>query len=302
MTNEEIMDEYKINFQSSQKPGPNEPGRIKHVYKISAFNAIRACEDYETLPLTDYHKRCFKDYLGRRPDDSVDQKTFEDLRGAYDLREYYEIKKTIDSSDLVKKLNQTFGLKKRYKKVLCSCSGDYQHELRNEPLQYVSKVKLNQQAKQLVINVRMTFSGSVTGRDITRYGTTAAALVECLEAAGVSVELNLLNEGASLFNDSDEYIQIYTNVKKSGQLMAPQRMAKCFSANYYRRVTFSHYAMLGHLLDKRIDRGLTRPKEYKEAFKVEPGVLTINNTNSLESTEETLKALLGALTGRIKAA
>jgi hypothetical protein len=183
------------------------------------------------------------------------------------------------------------------KRRLSEHDGEIDFDRRWELTPYWNTVKERSGvAPVLDIWCEFAFNSGVEQSDITKFGVFCWAIANAIENAGIQVNLNLYNHGTARpykwSNSTDRHV---VTVKRAGEYVDMQNLARCFTSGFYRRGMFTAcyltaWGEQGSRLGEGFGRSIqkTRPKANGEVC------LSINDSQKFDP-DATCKAILEAL-------
>lgn len=183
------------------------------------------------------------------------------------------------------------------KRKLSEYDGEIDFDRRWDMAPYWNTVKEKSGvAPTLDIWCEFSFNCGVAAEDIAKFGVFCWSIANAVENAGIQVNLNLYNYGERRNSQDHKWTDCnHISVKKAGEYIDMQNIARCFTPGFYRRGMFTA-CYIASWADQGvpIESDFGRSKERKRDKTTGEICLSINESNRFDP-DKTCKDILEAL-------
>ena len=279
---------------------PKSPKDKYHFYTTAkdVFTLFEESKKNHSLFVKNNVRQYFDDYsrekfCGISPENFVKAGRGEHMKN---MEDFLEAKKNL--STFTEALQKAFEpvanqRKRRFSEYDGEFSLDRQWE--QKPFQDSYKLKTGM-APTMKINVDFCFSAYHSAEAITRYGAFCWAIFSKLEEAGISCEVNILQENTKLASSgkmAPYSCMFYTNIKKAGEYIDENALARCFTAGFFRCGTFLLFEAAAEIEESKTAYGLGHVGNIP--FKCQDGEITLTWGNQTDKPEKLAENILSAL-------
>lgn len=254
------------------------------------FNLLDQQETFKSK--NDSVQRIFKndsDFYGKLSD----LKLFR--QGEIDLKDYLKAKKTLENSDLFRKLKPKLeSITPSRKRILSEYDGEWSLDRQWDLKPFSATKKILSQTKVLDIELDFSISCGAIKESIDAYGALAWALVQVIEKTGIQCNVSI-NFTAEDLNSEGVKSDITIELKKAGQYLSPQILAATLNNTFYRRICFFMLSAISDVTDQIASSGLGTPTRNYNNVEFKNGKLKLYSNVSEGISPEGEKAILKAL-------
>lgn len=161
------------------------------------------------------------------------------LRGETNMTVFEQERDRLQRSGLLDRVQEALAIvNPRRRLKLSDEDGDYEHDRRFDDRPFLGMSKRPTAARTLDIECHFAANYRVGADNITRFGVLCWALVDLLEAAGITCRVTYCKRNWGIGGD-EASTQINTVLKEAGQYVAPSLLAAGFDSMFYRRANWS---------------------------------------------------------------
>lgn len=170
--------------------------------------------------------------------------TYDDLFKLPDMREYERFKNELAKSKLMQRVVNKNNLVNRRRRSFSEHEGEWSLDRRWEIKPFSNAKRIPTPARFIDIYCYFNIHAGVGQEEITRYGIALWSINNVLETAGIGTRIFYVQQGRRVADPDygsnkrmDTFIKIL--LKEPSKYISPIALAKCLTANFYRRVMFS---------------------------------------------------------------
>ena len=266
-----------------------------YLIQDSAVNAMALFEQDNKLKLNLKCAEKFKSSDNDHFSGGALSKLSKEIAGEIDLTEFNAQKEKITqlSSKLSEKL-EPIAQKRTRKLSEHEGDWDYSRQWEINPFNNTYRVKTGV-LPVVKLNVVFSFSALHEAKNIAKYGAFTWAIFSRLEEAGVTCEVNLIQEINNLFQEG-VYTKFIYNVKNAGDFIDQSHVARCFTPQFFRRVCFTHWLHFCESFGKTAESRLGNVASTSPSF--ENGEITITIDNQADRVDELCDKIVKAIAGQ----
>lgn len=217
------------------------------------------------------------------------------LTGQRDISGVMRAKEKLQGT-LVKGFETGFTNTPKRRRYLSEHDGDWDFDRRWDIAPFSSSKKDHVPVRTLKIIAHFYANATTAAKELDQYGAFLVALIELIEARGVTVDLTWRAVAKDFTNHTNqEDCTIDVHLKKPGEYISTQVLATAFWSNFFRRVGFFGIIACAEFAGKDVSTGFGRSAP-RQAVKVSPGVLEVSpNAGHIANSQEVIEAIKQAL-------
>ena len=197
------------------------------------------------------------------------------MAGLGDMRAFYAARSRIESSDWIAKLREHLSEAMPVRRKRLGEEGEFQSERRFEPLRYVDRPAQASPLTSMEIVMDSAVRADITADALAQYCAMGWAVVDLLEAQGLSVGLTLRYWSSEVFSGNKSF-KTEVRIKSPGEYLSPTFVAGFMSPNFYRRAVFMSRVFAADLASKVIDSGFGCAKQWQKQAEWSNGTLRLS--------------------------
>lgn len=218
-----------------------------------------------------------------------------DLQGKADLTRFMKAKERVEASALMDKIRRELESVSPRRKRFWSDNGQWVEDRRFEPEAFEDFKRQPSPARSINFELQCAENCNISAEKIAEFGATAWAIIDAMEAAGVSVGLKLVY---SLWNThkSNKSLVIACNVKGSGEYVAPSFMAGIMTPNFFRRAIFSAVTCAAEACAETVDYCLGQAARFDRPAEYLQGSSTLRlSSSAIDNPEQLASQIIRAI-------
>jgi len=218
----------------------------------------------------------------------------EALRGKCDLTRFMIAKERVESSDMMERVRKELETLNPRRRRIWSDNGQWVEDRRFEPEAFEDFKRKPSPARAISLVFEMGENADVSAEKIAEFGATGWAIVDAIEAAGISVTCALNYSTRWSWDGCDSLTQT-VRLKDSGEFLAPSFMAGFMTPNFFRRAVFTATTASADAAGKAVSSGLGSAVRFDSPASYSADTGTLRLLSSALGSKGLTDAILAAI-------
>lgn len=198
------------------------------------------------------------------------------LAGLADMEPFFRAKEKLEAGSVIDTIRRELETLAPRRRRVWSDNGQWVEDRRFEPEAFEDFKRTPSPARSIHFNFECSENCDIDARKLAEFGATAWAIVDLLEASGLSVSVDLNYSGRNIFN-GNETNRATVRLKECGEYISPSFMAGVMSPNFFRRVIFVAITTAADCCNKNVYSGLGYAKQFKSPVSYYDGAITMSS-------------------------